>query len=50
MLITMAVGEGNIPESIATSCSVKSKDLYLLPPKLEVTICDLKFANSLSVS
>jgi len=32
--------------SCKTPCSVKTKGKYLLPPQLEVTICDLKFLNS----
>ena len=42
-------------ESMATPCSVKARGILRLPPQfadgeLEVTICDLKFAVSCSVS
>ena len=32
----------NIPDNIATPCSVKAQGKYLRPPQLEVTNCDLK--------
>ena len=41
----------NTLDSIATPCSVKAYGLALrLPPQLEITICDFKLANSLSVN
>lgn len=33
-------------ESMATPCSVKVKGSFLLPPQLDITICDFKFENS----
>lgn len=35
-----------MPDSMATPCSVKAKGIFLIPPQLDVTICDFKFSNS----
>ncbi len=37
-------------DNIATTCSVKAKGIYLVPPQLEVPNWLLKFSNSLDVS
>ena len=33
-------------DNMATPCSVNAIGLYLMPPQLEITICDLKLSNS----
>jgi len=46
----MALSLRSTLESIAIPCSVNAIGRYLLPPQLEVTICDLKLLNSCRVS
>lgn len=42
----MVFSEFKMEESIATPCSVNAIGKYLVPPRFEVAICDLKDSNS----
>ena len=52
MLTSMARSEWRTVESMATPCSVNTKGLYCVPPRLsfEVAFCDLKTLNSFLLS
>ena len=50
MFTSIAFSLFNTLESIAIPCSVKAKGIYRKPPLFEVTICDLKLLNSISVN
>ncbi len=50
ILTSIAVLLFKMLDNIATPISVKTLGLYLEPPQLEVTNCDLKFCYSFSVN
>ena len=44
----MAVSLLSKPDSIATPCSVKAKESFLVPPLFDVANCDIKEINWVS--
>ena len=48
MFARIAISLCKRPDSIATPCSVNARGSFLLPPQLDVTICDFKLLNSLA--